>query len=156
MVEILSGAWVAYFFGALVVATMIVALLSRDRRMTGMSLVILMQWLVTMAVIYLFASASARVVYAILNIISFLALIQFNRGEKFDPNLWAFVAIFFEGAMIPSHFPPIYGWLGPWGHSLWVNICYLFVILVLLIGASHRIYLDWQSIRLHNRLLDDD
>lgn len=154
--ELLSGAWVSYAFGALIFVTTIVSWFTRDKRMIAMALIILGQWLVSLVAIHAFSfdAMGQRIVFALLNFASFFALIQFNRGKEYDPNLWAFVAIFFDGAMLPSHFSPLYDWLGWWGHTFWVNICYLLVILTLLFGISHRLYLDWKAWRVYGYLGD--
>ena len=156
MMEFLSGAWVAYAFGTLAFVTTIVSLLTRDKRMIAMALIILAQWLVSGVFSYVFETPYEynRFVYGFLNISAFLSLLHFGRGKEYDPNLWAFVAIFFEGAMLPAHFPPLYSWLGPWWYSFWVNICYLLVILTLLFGISHRLYLDWKAWRVYGYLGD--
>jgi phosphoglycerol transferase MdoB-like AlkP superfamily enzyme len=156
MMELLSGAWVTYAFGTLVFVTALASLFTRDKRMIAMALIVLSQWLVTLVVVYAYSfdAMGQRIVFALLNSVSFLALIQFNRGKEYDPNLWAFVAIFFDGAMLPAHFSPLYDWLGWWWHALWINICYLLVILTLLFGISHRLYLDWKAWRVYRYLGD--
>ncbi len=155
MIEFLSGAWVSYAFGTLVSITFLASLFARDKRMIAMAVVVLGQWLISMFVIFAVTKSSYetyRITYALLNFGSFLILIQLNRGKAYDPNLWAFVAIFFEAIMLPSHFQPLFGLLGQWWHSFWVNICYLLVILTLLFGICHRLYLDWKSWQVYRYL----
>lgn len=131
-----------FYFLTAILITVAATILIRDKRMINMSLILLITWAISNAINHNIHHDYWRFTNGLLNLFTFAALMVANRGSRWEPNLWAFLAIFFDGLMLPSHLPPLYDWLGPYYHTLWVNICFGAVILILFIGACHRIFLD--------------